>query len=388
MKKILLYSIGGLIIVLLIGFWVYSFLYGSPNNDTPTFASFDFFGGEAAAPVESMPAPTTETPRVDVAGAKLRQLTTKPVLGAQVINIGQAGTIRYVEAGTGHVFDINLDSGTEERVSQVSIPVASEAVVSQSGEYVAVRSGYTDNNEVVVIHIPRTGTPSRQTLPANITSFAFGLNDVLYFAQVSGATLLGKSYRPQTLETSQLFTVPFTAATILWSDNASTSHFVITKPAATLTSYLYEVKAGNLVRLPLFGQGLLVVPHHKNLLWSMTSENGITMGMLDTETQNPSTLSVPTLVSKCVFSQGGTIYCGADLEIGQKRNLPDAWFKGQTSFTDRLWSIDTEKVSTQIANPLTLSGRTIDVMSPELSPDEKMLYFINKMDSSLWLYEL
>jgi len=392
MKKIFYYLGAGVIILGLIGFWLYSFLYGSPNNATPQFANFDLFGNETVVP-EVVPPVTIAPPVVDVALAKLRQLTTKPVIGMRIITRGNSTLMRYVEAGTGQVFDIDLKTGTETRVSPISVPLANEAKVSPSGRYVAIGSGIQTGNDVVVINLPETGTtPTKQNLPVSVANFDFGQDDVLFYSTVIRSTLEGRSYLPSTLETTKLFSVPFTAATVLWSNHASTSHYVLTKPANNLTSYLYEVKTGSLMRTPISGRGLTVLPYKDSILFSviLAIDNADRLALYRYNITQKKTegLVVGALAEKCISETIGTdIYCGANLDTPGS-GLPDNWYKGLITFDDRIWKTSQSGASSQIANLRALSGRPIDIYKPQLTNNSEMLYFINKTDQSLWLYEL
>ena len=388
MKKIFYYLGAGVIILGLIGFWLYSFLYGSPNNATPQFANFDLFGNETVVP-EVVPPVTIAPPVVDVALAKLRQLTTKPVIGMRIIVRGNNLLMRYVEAGTGQVFDISLKNGMETRVSPISIPVASEAIISDSGEYIAVRSSEQSGNEVVLIHIRESGTPSKETISASVTNFEFGTNNIFYYGTLVGATLEGRSYNLTTQETKRLFTVPFTAATILWSRQASASHYVLTKSAASLTSHLYEVRGANIIRTPISGRGLTVLPYQQSILFSIVEATGqVKLFNYSLVQKNTQLQIIPALADKCISELRGTnLYCAANLDT-RDANLPDSWYKGLVSFDDRIWKIDKLGINSQIANPSTISGRPLDLNKIKITNDGRMLYFVNKIDQSLWVYEL
>ena len=110
MKRTYFYIAGGTILFLLIGFWVYSFLYGSPTNGDSVFTNLGIFGQNNTEEIIT-PLVIEENPTVDVATERLRQLTTKPVIGARIVDLASTTVMRYVEAGTGHIFDIDLVSG-------------------------------------------------------------------------------------------------------------------------------------------------------------------------------------------------------------------------------------------------------------------------------------
>lgn len=135
----------------------------------------NFSGLSSETPVEIFTPPEEAPPTVDVATTKLKQLTTKPVIGFRDF---QATTtepkfVRYAEAGTGHIYQINLESGVEERLSNTTIINAGAAEFSPNGKYVAIRSGYTNQNEVILLELQPTGESIRTPLVERIIDYLF-----------------------------------------------------------------------------------------------------------------------------------------------------------------------------------------------------------------------
>ncbi len=61
---------------------------------------------------------------------------------------------------------------------------------------------------------------------------------------------------------------------------------------------------------------------------------------------------------------------------------------GTISFSDALWEVDTKNViSTPLVNLLIESGREIDVSQIGTDPEGKYIWFINKNDDTLWMYD-
>ena len=69
--------------------------------------------------------------------------------------------------------------------------------------------------------------------------------------------------------------------------------------------------------------------------------------------------------------------------------FPDNWYKGLISFSDKLYKIDLEKsLAAQLVSPEQETGRELDVIDMNISQEGKVLYFINKNDNTLWMYEI
>lgn len=384
MKKIALYSLGGLILVGLAGFWVYSFLYGSPTNNAPVFADFNFFGGSAPA-AEPLPVFIPTEPVVDVTTAALRQLTTKPVIGMRVIDNDGTPTMRYIEAGTGHIFDINLETGVEERVSGISVPNSYEAIVSENGSYVGITSRESSRQNLVVIDLSTLDTPVKIDIPAPIASFSFNGNASLLMTTESQTETIAKRLDLTTNKETELFRLPFRNAEILWSASSS-SHYAYLKPAPGLHSALYEIKGSSIIRTPINGTGLSALVQNSTIFFSVFLDS-TNLQTYKWEGGNVSDITFSSIMDKCVLGQTATLFCGTSLtEI--PANMPAAWYMGEHTFTDRLWRYDAREVSSQLVDPQIVAGRSIDMKQLALSPDESMVYFINNIDQTLWLYEL
>jgi hypothetical protein len=387
MKKIYFLIPAGLIIAILVGFWVYSFLYGSPENRDSFFTDLGLFGGNNEVLPISPELPPE--PMVEVSADPLRQLTTRPVIGMRLLENSSSTIMRYVEAGTGHIYDIDMVTGSENRVSQISIPVATEAVISPNGDYVAIRSGSGNQNEVSLISLFSAGSPERTILPNQIEEFHFGFNNELLFTEMVGTITEGKGYLPSTKSVRRLFSVPLTAINMVWSDSTTTPHRLYTKPAENLTGYAYEIRDGGIRRLPFSGLGLTLTSSPEGFIIGRVTGAYYQTTYRKLAGGNETVIPNIYIPDKCVVLGGvrELMICGAPL-MTTDRTILESWNKGVISTDDRLWSVRLGYESTQLTYPLEAVGRSIDVTDPHISTDNKMVYFINRLDNTLWLYEL
>jgi hypothetical protein len=82
------------------------------------------------------------------------------------------------------------------------------------------------------------------------------------------------------------------------------------------------------------------------------------------------------------------MYCGYEL-TDYSYNYPDDWYRGTRSFNDRIWQLNlTTGSASQLVSPEKETGRQIDITNMNTGLDGKMLYFTNKNDNTLWLYEI
>ncbi|PJC56208.1 hypothetical protein CO026_01575 [Candidatus Kaiserbacteria bacterium CG_4_9_14_0_2_um_filter_41_32] len=393
MKRSTFIIIGFIIIILLLAFWLYSLLYGTPQKVAEVFTNFGF--GENSSVVEVVPVATTtvpEAPIVDVVTAKLRQLTTRPVIGFREF---QATTtepkfITYAEAGTGHIYTINLTSGEEIRVSNVTIPTAETAVFSASGRFVAVRSGFTNKNEVLLVDLNDLSSIKSEVLPYNIDNFTFSVTDELLFTEITTTGAQGRALNPSTKAIREIFTVPFQAITMVWSQDGVTPHYVYPKASSRLLGFLYAVSGDSIIRMPISGTGLTAKASADYIGFSQLVNLNQQSFVYNTKTGVVSSAPIMLTPEKCVFTHrnNATLYCGYEI-TDYPYTFPDDWYKGTKVFSDRIWSINFNTQSaTQIISPPVSVGRELDITDMSIGLDDKMLYFTNKNDRTLWLYEI
>lgn len=377
----------GIILSILVGFWVYSFLYGSPTNNDSFFTNLGIFGQDNSVPVVTPDTLPEESPTIDVTNDPLRQLTTRPVVGMRALAVGSTTLMRYVEAGTGHIYDIDLATGRESRISNISVPVASEAAISPQGDYVAIRSGYNNQNELLLINLTNRENPTSIVLPNQVESFTFAFNNELLFTEFSLGQTEGKGYLPSTGATRRLFTAPFTAHNMAWSNSSTTNHIIYTKPAASMLGYAYEITAGGLRRLTQSGYGLAVT--QSNGVRFIGQQNNGTY-ITDIVDKDGKSFRSPGAIipEKCVAGarRADNYFCTGPFEL-RDSNFPDSWYKGSLVLDDYIWEAR-RGGATLLVYPLRSIGRSLDITNITLSPDEKMVYFTNKIDKTLWLYEI
>lgn len=392
MRKITFIVIG-LISIILIGVWAYMLFFYTPSDkEGGLFSDFGWFTGQDVTPIE-VPPPSDEIPLINVKGPRLRQLTTKPVAGYAELYSSSTEPyfVRYVEAGLGHVYDINMETGEEIRVSNTTVPQALTAEFSPDGTQVAIQADVTDRNLVTVGKI-ENGEFIGKPLPTSVTDFTFADNGELYYTEVrsQGVDTLGKALNLTTGATRDLFTIPFRAAAIDWAKGGQITNYTYTKPASRLLGYFYSINRGNIVREPISGEGLTVIANDRYAAYSLRSGDNHLSFTYNRDTKEFGTIPILPLPEKCTFAsdEPSVLYCGYEYTI-HDYHYPDNWYKGLISLNDSLWRVDlNDSSAVQLVIPLQTIGRELDIISPQYSASSSMLYFINKHDKTLWVYEL
>ncbi|MES2966899.1 MAG: hypothetical protein V4668_03865 [Patescibacteria group bacterium] len=394
MKKIYLIIAGVIAILLLVAIWLYLLIYGTPKPVEQFFTDFTFSGTGENIPFEPSLPPLDPGSQVDVTTAKLRQLTIKPIIGlgehTEGEDLSRISYIRYAETGTGHIFSINIITGEEKRISNATIAGASKAVFSPNGKYVAIASGNTTQNTVTLITLTNNDTATTQLLSQKMVDFNFSATNELRYTEYSSSGLTGRSLNPDTLVGSTIFTIPFQSATVIWNTETNSPNYVYPKTSTKLPGYLYSLSNGSIKRLNVTGNALTVEANKD--YYVSTQQVGEKPSSFITKVIDKKISTLPLIMepSKCVFSTKdfNILYCGYEL-TEYSYEFPDNWYKGLISFSDTIWQIDVEKGSaTQIVNPETETGRAVDITNMSIGSTNEVLYFINKTDNTLWMYEI
>ena len=391
MKRPVFIISGVVIILILIAIWVYMLFFGSPKNADDTFADLNLGDTTDTSYIKNTDTTDGEAV-VDLSSPdRLRQLTTKPVIGFNefVKDASSTPAILYVEAGTGHVFSIDLETGEESRLSGTTIPSSQEAEITPNGKYIMYRSGEGSGRTYLVGTISSTTNElSTSDLDESIISFsATNDNHFLYAVKTQNSTI-GKSYNPEDKTSKTLFTLPFRDATIDWGSTASDSHFAYPKTTSKLESFLFKIDSTKISRLPIDGYGMSASGNNDLVIYSK-QDNGEYKTFFYNISEDLVTKHVLTTIpEKCAFSTNNSelVIC-AQSTINNNLNIPDSWYSGETYFADSIWQTTLAGSATMLINTESESGRELDIVDIDLGVDDKNIYFLNKNDKTLWLYE-
>lgn len=386
--------IATLIIVLLLAVWLYLIFFGTPKSASEIWNPFGPAGEEEGGGV--IPPPPVTEPVVNTERPRLRQLTTKPVIGFTEAPAATSTPILvyYAEAGNGNIYTINPFTTEEEvRLSNTTLKEASQASFSPDGKTVAVRLGNDRRTGPLTVgSLSQAGGYEFSSLEKPVSDFKILNSKELVFVTATSTGLLNTVYNLTTSKENDLFTVPFYEATIQWGTSSTDSHYVYTKPSYLLEGYMYKFNnKGTMSRVPVSGFGLIAFnsPTHVayTKIQNLIPRSALYSKLGDSRIDSP-IIIVP---DKCTASQKNTaaIWCAVEGNT-MPVEFPDNWYRGKISFKDTIWQVD---LLTGQANPIvdTLSesgGRELDIINMTVGESERALYFINKNDNTLWMYEL
>lgn len=385
MKKSLFITFSIIVTVLILSIWAYLFTFGTPKDGAEIFANFGLGNEEELSPV------IVDSTTVDVSDSTqegapqaLKQLTLRPVAGATFTTSGDS--VRYVEQGTGHIYSINLVSGSETLISGTTLPGTREALFSKDGAQVAISIFDGAELKTLVGSVGETTTQSFTgvALPQGAQNIFFdtATNTLMYTLKEKDG-VSGYSYNTKKETGVQLFSIPLRDVKVLWGGN---SIYAYTTPTASQTGYIYKILKNELTYVVEGGLGLMGLLYNNLPIITMIDVNTIYSSSIS-ENGTESILPVTTLPEKCIGGEA-FLYCTVPQDFGNTETFPDNWYKGRTSYSDVLWEIDIDNsVATVLSNFELESGRQIDVSKIGISEDNTRLYFINKNDNTLWMFD-
>ena len=380
MKRPAIITIGIVCILAVFGIWVYLLLFGTPEESNEVFTNlgFDIANREPAIVTEL---PTEPVYTVDTVSSGLNQITTKPVAGYVATTISSSSVVLFAEQGTGHVYEINLDTGAETLRSRTTVPRTQEAYFSDDGSTVALVSidGYIRDTYVGVI-ATTTQSINTATLPPNARNISFATNNAVQYTWVDNDQLRGYEQNITDNTVRELFTAPFQSAMVIWDD---TQNYLYNNPADDLLGYIYPIDGGTYQPSIARGYGLVATKLGQYIAYSAQNEIGTVAELLDTESKEVYQSPVIIIPEKCAYDDvSNTLFCAAP--AGNSLHIND-WYAGTITSGDYLWLIQATNQAASIeVNLSEVSGRTIDVTN--LSTTQDNIFFTNKIDNTLWQY--
>jgi hypothetical protein len=388
MNRALVITIGIVIIILVLGVWVYLMLFGTPEKPGEVFTNLGFeISQQDTAITPPSPNIPLETLVDTQSGASLRQLTTRPIAGFTFASTSNGTAVRYVERGTGHVYQILLESGTESILSGTTIPRVSEAVFSPDANTVAL-SSYTNNqSDVFVGKLSADGNLLGISLQPGAENIAFSSDDEVLYTIATQGTTRGYTHNIDTLAQTELFSMNYTNLDVGWGSDLNVT-YLATKPSQELEGFIYTV-AGNILTPATFSAyGLSALFNNDYILTTYIKDGVYTSSAIDTDGISYD-LPLIALKEKCVFDTNNSnlVWCAAPIQDISTSYVED-WYKGIITSEDYLWRINIATQTAQLfADPERLTGRSVDIKSIAISSDGTLLTFTNKINQTLWLFE-
>ncbi len=352
----------------------------------------------------------TESGAGEVVAPRLTKITPGPVaFGTVAFSVSErvpvegAGTstasttlrtdteIRYLERASGNAYGYRTEARTLTRLSNRTLPGVYEASWVPDGSRVFARF-IADNSEGVEVletyALPIGGGEGGYFLAPNISEVAVRSTSSVATLIPNSSGSLATVSAPDGSNPRTLFTSPLSALQLVPS---GTGYAAYTNASAQLGGYGFQVtSSGAFDRLvgPFRGLAMLPSPSGKQVLYTYLSGSALKTELLEVASRVSTPIPLGALAEKCVFAPDEkSVYCAVPRAVSG--TLPDDWYQGAVSFSDRIWKIDlVARVAVLVIDPLNAGGVAIDAVNLSVDAKAAALVFINKKDGSLWVYDL
>lgn len=395
--------IASIVLIGIVGAILY-FFFG-PKEPALTVSDGAIFGSAGDTPPGEGDTGTGDgpIPAGEVFTPQLIRITDGPVaLGAVAVALQNqaevaSGTpatggdveVRYIDRASGNVYAYRIHERTLTRISNRTLPGIQEATWLSDGSQAFVRflaQDQTLGEQVQTYALPASGTGG-YFLDRGVGQVGVSGTTTLYtlLPSTSGsiATIANiDGSNPRTLFSSSL------SSLILHHSNGP--FIAATKASANIDGYAFTVGAnGSFTRIlgPLRGLSVLPSPSGNLVLYSYIENRVIKFSVLERTTGTVIAVPITTLADKCVWSTDERFYCGVpNKPIG---TIPDDWYQGVISFSDRLWEVDmVDRSAYYLIDPMREASTEIDMTGLSVDARGDVLIFKNKRDGSLWSYDL
>ncbi len=321
----------------------------------------------------------------------LRKLSDEPSAGAVAFIKASTTRVRFVERATGHIYEATDADLAVNRISNTTIPKVVEALwlADGSGYYARYLRNGGDTIETYAARYNETlKTVSGTFLPANLQGATIGSDGRLAAVLEGESSTAINIYSISGERVRTAFTSPFSEWLPVWGGAGSL--FLYTKPSYSVRGESLRITLSSLASEPsvrgVSGLSLLASPNGSRAIYSSSSDSANRLYAYDFTAKKAVVIPLTTIANdKCVWSRRSAtvVYCA--IPETMSTSMPDRWYRGEVSFNDSLWRIDTTTGGTKIIGTLELAGEKVDAIGLTVSADDKTFSFINKKDLTPWM---
>lgn len=381
--KRLIYIISGIILLGILGYFLYSSIKTSQKKQPEEKGVTGRFPGTLPPSAKKeIPGQPSEKEISGAPEARLIRLTDFSVVSA-ALNKNESKILFYKKDG-GDLFSSDFRGENREKISNLTIVGISDAIWSPSKDRAAVF--YLDQEtKKGFLHI---GTSSVAILPQDIISFSWSPDGkfLAYLTKKDTHTDLivadssGKNQKV-------VFSSPILEANIQWITTDKIALATAPSGLAEGFLFLYSRGIGSFNKV-VAANGLTALwsPDGNKIITASTNAAGKDLHLVlqDASGKEIWTPAMQTFPEKCFWLSAKEFNCAAPRFISPRAVLPDEYLRGEISTTDRIIAADTEK---KILREIFNEGN-FDISNLLATKDQSYLFFVNRKDGALWSYKL
>lgn len=406
MKKVLLIT-GILVIIAGVAFFLFGRGSGT-TSETPGFSFRDFlpFGQSTDNTGSENVFTTGESPTLPQDNgevAKLRKISNEPVAGYSLFNTSSTTIVRFVEKGTGNVYEANSLDNKIERLTNTTIPKIIRAfwLPDGSGFLAQTISNETELIETRFVKLIKNNATSSENLTAyntEISNLPTGIKEISIspdgkkvFYYTTDAQSKWFISNPNGTGETFVYTSPLLEWIPDWVAENKISMQTKSSFLAAGYSYIFDTKNKTLRKTGPVSVGLSSKAN-SDISSFLVSIGGTfpQLAVFDTKTNLYNRLDANTLTEKCTWlnTEKMFAYCAVPNNF-PTGNYPDDWYKGKVSTKDFVEKVDLiQNLFYRIGDLSDLADEDIDVIDIKSSKDDSHVVFRNKNDGFLWILRI
>lgn len=298
--------------------------------------------------------------------------------------------VRFIDRASGNVYSYVAHARTLTRISNKTLPGIQQAAwVSDGSRAYAQFLASTGGEEHVNTYSMNADSGDGYLLENDLAQVQVAGSSTL-FTLFSGTTgSVGTISRADGSNSKTLFSSVLSAITV---HPTSGDLFATNKPSSQIDGYGFQISraTGSFSRILGPYRGLSVLPNASgsSVIYSYTDGGTFHLRVLNTATRATTALPLATLAEKCVWSADGlSIYCAVPTNM--QGDLPDSWYQGVATFSDRIWKIDlSQRIATLVVDPSQVGKVSIDAVNLSIDASEDVIVFSDKHSGALYAYDL
>lgn len=320
------------------------------------------------------------TPKI----TEIKDIKTGKVIKNE-INYEYIPTLRYVQKSNGHIYDTEITNKNSKKISNTTIPGVQEAFFNKDANTVIYRYLSFDNKNIESF-IATLGKTHGEFLPENIQNVVLNKDKNKFFILLKnkiGSVGYSRSFEPSIK--SEIFSSSFSEWIPQWVSDENI--YLTTKASYSFKGGLFNFNTKNKTITKIIdnipGLTTLINIDGSRVVYSEYSNSGLKLNIFNIKEKSINDLDTKGLPEKCVWGKNNsTLFCAIPNNMNYD-NLPDLWYQGLVSFSDKFVKINT--TNGEVEDIINSSSVTpVDAINLVLDDTESKLFFINKKDSTLW----
>ncbi len=411
-NKTLLVVIIAIVLLLLAGlaFWYFFLRSPAPATTTtnPPATGYSPFGrnGTSNNGTGSTATTTNTNPNTNSLTQlpALRELSATPVGGYAASTTASTTIIRWIDRGRGNILQATEDSLNVTTLSNTLLPKMYTSVWGKSLS--SLIGSVLGDDDATISTLYATLTPQAtsttvapyalhgKNLPANIVSYAVSpKKDQVFLFAVQNGQGVGYIAPFNGGTATEIFSTPVTQVNVDWPE--TNTIVITTKGSASDSGYLYFVDptTGIWKKIlgPLPGLSAKVSRDAKYAIISVSDgASGVLTDIYSVATSTGTDAVIRTLADKCAWGNfyKDLVYCAVPFQP-VSGTYPDDWYKGTLSTVDNVWQVNAVTGEVHLVSSLFEQAKAnIDAFNLSLDDKDNYLFFMNKLDLSLWSLDL